>query len=140
MEPTDGTRDADRETQESADLHRRADQPIERLAAGVLEDEDGAAPVALEPNRPNSPSRIELGRQRVLVPETRQGCGRDVLACRSHDEHTGSALVHRAGTRGSVQDELSILAERRKRVVYKINHPARGNRPRCGRSDMRDSW
>jgi hypothetical protein len=130
MEAAHGPRDADRQAQERADLHRRADQPSERLAARVLEDEDGAAPVALEPERPNGPSRIELGRQRVLVLETRQGCGRNVLARRSHDEHTGNDAVCRAGRHGSVQDELAILVEQLERTGQKIDHPDTTDRPR----------
>src|SRR4029077_12886845 len=105
-------------------LHWRAAQPRQRLAARVLEDEDGAAPVAVKPDRPNRPSRIEFAGQRVFVLETRQGCGRDVVARRSHDQRTGSDPIPRAGMHGSVQDELSTLMERLERAVQKINHPA----------------
>src|SRR6266403_985443 len=44
---------------------------IERLAARVLEDEDGTAPVALEPDRPNGPSpQISI----ILLPARRPSC------------------------------------------------------------------
>ena len=117
---------------ERADLHRCAVSPNERLAARILEDEDAPAPVAVEPERTNGPSRIELRRQRVLVLEPRQGRGRNVLARWSHDEHTGSDLARRAGRPGSVQDELTILTERLERAVHKIRHPATSHRPCVG--------
>src|SRR5262245_25327217 len=117
MEAVDGPRDADPHAQERADLHRCA----------------GAAPVAIKPEPANGPSRIELGRQRVLVLETRQSCGRNVLARRSHNEHTGSDPVRRAGMRGSVQDELAILMERLERAVRKLDHSAAPDPPRYGR-------
>src|SRR5262252_10494461 len=129
MEAADGPRDADRQAQERADLHRQADQPIERLAARVLEDEDGAAPVAVKPDPPNGPARSELAGHRIFVLETRQRCGRHVVARRSHDEHTARNPVPRASMHGSVEDELSILMERLERAVQKINHPATRNGP-----------
>src|SRR5262245_50248494 len=107
--------------QEGAQLHWRAEQPTEWLAAGVLEDEDGAALVAVTPDRPNGPSRIELAGQRIFVLETRQGGGGDILARRSHNEHIGRDPVRRDGMRGSIQDELSVLMQRLERAVGKIN-------------------
>src|SRR5262245_4055397 len=121
MEAADSPREADRQTQEGAQLHGSPEQPTEWLAATVLKDEDGAAPVAVKPDRPNGPSRIELAGQRIFVLESRQGGGRDILARRSHNEHIGSDPVRRAGMHGSVQDELSILMQRLERAVQKIN-------------------
>jgi hypothetical protein len=90
-----------------------------------------AAPVALKLDRPNGPSRIELAGQRIFVLETRQGCGRDILARRFHDEHTASDRVRRAGMHSSIQDELAILMDRLERVVRKIHHSATTERLRC---------
>jgi hypothetical protein len=103
--------------QEGAQLHGLAEQPTEWLTAGVLEDEDGAALVAREPERPNGPSPIELGRECVFVLQTRQGRRRNVVARGSHNEHTGNGALFGASIDSSIQDELSIRMERLKRAV-----------------------
>ena len=40
-------RDADRELQEASNLHGRTKQPLERLAARILEQQHGATAIAL---------------------------------------------------------------------------------------------
>ncbi len=72
MNTPHGVGDADRQTQEGAHLHGLAEQPIERLASGVFEHQNGATLVPRKRERPRSPLRIELGRQRILVLETSQ--------------------------------------------------------------------
>jgi hypothetical protein len=60
-------RDADREAQEDADLHRLAQQACERFAAGVLEYQHGAAVFSHELQRPRRPGAIELVPELIFV-------------------------------------------------------------------------
>ena len=48
------------EAQEASDLHWRAEQPVERLAARILEHQEGATGVAHEVQRPRRPRPVEL--------------------------------------------------------------------------------
>ena len=51
-------RHADGEAQEASHLHRRAENPVERLAAGVLEHQHGPAMVAHKLQRPHRPGAV----------------------------------------------------------------------------------
>ena len=63
MDLAQGDRDANGETQEASQLHGRAEQPVKRLAAGILQHQHGsaavvarapaAAPPMLRPTRPS---------------------------------------------------------------------------------------
>ena len=61
--------DADREAQEAARLHRRADEPSERLPARILEHQHGPAVLAHELQRPRRPGAVQLIFQLIFVRE-----------------------------------------------------------------------
>jgi hypothetical protein len=69
--------------------------------------------------------RIELGRQRILVLDTRQRLRRRIFAGGCHDEHTRKR-VRRARVHAPVQDPLAIRVERLELVFRKIHHDAFG--------------
>ena len=123
MNASDGLRDTYRQTQKGAHLHALAEQPIKRLAAGVVEHQNGATLVPRQRQRPHGPSRIELGRQRIFVLDARQCCRRSIFAGGRHDEHTRKN-VGRARVNTPVQDEVAILVERLELVSRKIHHDA----------------
>jgi hypothetical protein len=50
--------DRDGEAQEASHLHRRAELPIKRLAARILEHQHGPAGAAHEFQRPHRPYRV----------------------------------------------------------------------------------
>ena len=50
--------DTDGESQEASHLHRRTENPIERLAAGVLEHQHGPTMIAHELQRPHRPGAV----------------------------------------------------------------------------------
>ena len=60
-------RDADRKMQEAADLHGRAKQPVERLAARILKHEGDLTAVADEFQRSRRPALIQFLSQTVFV-------------------------------------------------------------------------
>ena len=62
-------RNADGEAQEASHLHGRAEQPVERLAARILEHQHGPTGVAHELQRPHRPRRVELILEFVFVGE-----------------------------------------------------------------------
>ena len=68
-------RDADREAQECSHLHGRAEQPVERLAARVLEHQHGPAALAHELQRPHRPRTVQLVLQAVFVSKAIEGGG-----------------------------------------------------------------
>ena len=56
----DSLGERDRQTEERPDLHRDAEQPIEQLAARVVQHQGHALPVAHERDRLDGPPRIEI--------------------------------------------------------------------------------
>ena len=58
-----------REAQEAPHLHRRAEQPVERLAARILEHQHGPTVFAHELQRPRRPCAVQLILQPIFVSE-----------------------------------------------------------------------
>ena len=71
-----GERDAHCHAQEEAEFHRRPQKPVQRFAAGVLEDQGGPALVLRERDRLSCPCGPQLARKRILVPEPLERCRR----------------------------------------------------------------
>ena len=73
---TQRCRQADGDAQEASQIDRLPlvpfDHPIQRVAAGILENEDRSPLVTGQRERPSRPCRIEFGRQRVFVFEPRR--------------------------------------------------------------------
>ena len=89
----DSLGERDRQTEERPDLHRGAEQPIEQLAARVVQHQGHALPVAHERDRPDGPPRIEIRPEGVLMLEPLHGAGRGVVAPdRGHQQTAGKAV------------------------------------------------
>ena len=69
VELAERRRDADGEAQEASHFHGRAEQPVERLAARILEHQHGPTAFAHELQRPHRPRPVELILQPVFVSE-----------------------------------------------------------------------
>ena len=89
MDLAQGDRDADGEAQEASHLHGRAEQPLERLAAGILEHQHGPAAFADELQRPHRPGPVQLVLQSVFVGEAIEGGGCRMLRGGQHGQHGG---------------------------------------------------
>ena len=62
--------DADSQAQEALDLHRRGEQPVERLeAADILEHQHGTTAISHDLQRPHRPRSVQLFLQSVFVGE-----------------------------------------------------------------------
>jgi hypothetical protein len=89
----DSLGERDRQTEEHPALQRRAEQPIEQLAAGVVQHQGHALPVAHERDQPCGPPRIEIHPQSVLMLEPLHGGGRGVVATdRGHQQSARKAV------------------------------------------------
>ena len=79
--------DADREAQEASHLHGRAEQPLERLAARILEHQHRPTAFALKRQRPRRPAAVQLVLQFVFVGEAIEGRPVRVLRGGQHGQH-----------------------------------------------------
>ena len=84
---------ADGEAQKAPHLHRRAEQPVERLAAGVLEHQHGPTALAHELQRPHRPRPVQLVLQSVFVSKAIEGGRCRMLRGGQHDQHGGPMTV-----------------------------------------------
>ncbi len=102
--------DGDGEAQEASHLHRRAEQPLERLAAGILEHQYGPAAFMGEIQRQHRPSAIKLIFQAVFVGKAIEAGGCRVLRDGRHRQHgIGRAISAPAASAG--EDTLAVLPE-----------------------------
>jgi hypothetical protein len=85
VKPAQRRDDADRMRDDAFHLHRHSDGHLERLAARIIQHQNGPTAVAYELARPYRPCLIELVSQSVFVDEAFDGRGRRVL-CRGHRE------------------------------------------------------
>ena len=69
MELAQSRGNSDSQAQEASHLHGRAEQPVERLAARIIEHQHGPTGVAHELQRPHRPCAVELILQLVFVRE-----------------------------------------------------------------------
>ena len=69
VELREGRRDGDSQAEKVAQLHRRAELLVERLAGGIFEHQHGSATLADQRQRPHGPSPVQLILQRVFVRE-----------------------------------------------------------------------
>ena len=106
-----GGGDADGEPQEARQLHRRAEQPSERFAAGILEHQHRPTLFADEFERPRRPVAVQLVPQFIVVDEAAEAVGRRAFSGREHDQ-LGRLLGRRR--RGAIRDRR------------RIRHPATG--------------
>ena len=75
MRPSESRGNVHGRAQEPPCFHRLAEEALERLAAGVLDQERKPPLVRLQSQGPGGPGRIELLAQRVSVLEPRENFG-----------------------------------------------------------------
>jgi len=79
-----GRSNADGEPQKISHLHGRAEQPRERLAAGIIEHQKGLAAFAHQFERPHCPRAIEFVLQIKLVSEAINASGQRMFGRGTH--------------------------------------------------------
>ena len=105
-----GRGDADGEAQEASRLHRFAHEPLQRLAARILEQQRRSAAFAGKRERPRSPCGVELVPQFIFVGEALEdGRGRALRGGQHHQHGAEAAVAVRAPT--SAEDEFAILPQ-----------------------------
>src|SRR6202048_3172202 len=102
--------DADGNVQEAADLHRRAEQPLERLAARILEHEYGPTAFALKLQRPHSPRTVKLVPQSVFLIKAIDGGGEWVRGGGQHSQH-GAAIAVSVQAPRSAENAFPVLPQ-----------------------------
>ncbi len=110
--------DADREAQEAPEVHGRAEQPIERLAARVLEHQHGPAVFAHELQRPYRPGAIELVFQFVFMGEAVESGGRRALPRRQHNQHSPPFAVG-ARAPSSAEDPIANVPQDVEALIHR---------------------
>ena len=106
----EGRGDRDGEAQKAPHLHGRAEQSVERLAAGVLEHQHGPTAFAHELERPHRPRPVQLILQSVFVSEAIEGGGRRVLRGGQHGQHGGRDRRRRQAP-SSAEDAFAVLPQ-----------------------------
>ena len=98
--------------------HLALDNPIQRFAARIPENEDFSTLTAGQGQRLGRPRRIELARQRVFVFEPAQALWRGRFSGDRHrqDRHLAAALV------AAVEREIRPLAQRLQNVRGILRH------------------
>ena len=108
-----------------------AEQPVERLAAGILEQQHGPPRFAHELQRPHRPRPVQFVLQPVFVRQPINEAGRGMLRGREDGQH-GGPLTVAAIPPSSAQDALAVLLQ-----YLEITIPARAEPE--GRVHLTDS-
>src|SRR5208337_3715487 len=87
-----GRRDADGEAQEASRLHRFAHEPLQRLAARILEQQRGSAVFADKRKRPRSPCGVEFVPQFIFVDKALENDRQRAIRQGQHRQHRPTAL------------------------------------------------
>src|SRR5882672_9468626 len=87
MELPESRSDVDRQAQEVVRLQGRAEQPLERLPAGILEHQHGPAAFSDKLKRTRRPRPVQLLLQSIFVSKTIQDGRRGMLCSRQHGQH-----------------------------------------------------
>ena len=85
--------DFDGEDQERPRLHRLADEPLERLAARVLEQQRRSTAFPHKRERPRRPCGVEFVPQLIFVGEASEACRQRTFRSGQHDQHGVTAAV-----------------------------------------------
>ena len=82
-----GRRDADGDAQETSHLHRRAEEPAEQLAAGILEHQNGPTAISHKLERPHRPRAVQLILEGVFVGKAIEGGRSWLFRGREYDQY-----------------------------------------------------
>jgi len=88
----------------------RADQPRERLAAGVFEHQQGPTVFDDEFQRPHHPGAIELTLQVIVTTEAIEDGGRRMLRGGRQDKYSAAVDIG-ALAASSAQDAFAVLPQ-----------------------------
>ena len=108
--------DADGEAQEASHLHRCAEQPIERLAAGILEHQHDPAAVSHELQRSHRPRAVQFVLQSIFVSEAIEDGGVRMLPDGPRRQYS-TAVAAGARTPSSAEGEITVLPQDPKPVI-----------------------
>src|SRR5882724_7890784 len=100
--------DVGRQSQEAARLQGRAKQPLERLAAGILEHQHGPAALTNQLEWTHRPRPVQLLLQSIFVSKTIEGGRCGMLRSRQHGQHESRVV---AMAISSAEDALTVLPE-----------------------------
>jgi hypothetical protein len=106
--------------QELSKLDRSSEQPIQRLATRILEDERASALVSRELDWPDCPCRIQFGAQRVFVLESPEQFGRGMLGCRRQNQNRCSARCGQIPA--SAENEFAVGTKLVDDIFRNIHH------------------
>jgi hypothetical protein len=93
MQARQGHGGTDCKAQERTDFHRLADKSLERLATGILKEEQGPTISAHKIERPDGPSRVKLILQIVFVSQAVEDSRRGLLSDRQDDQNRPKAAA-----------------------------------------------
>ena len=105
-----GRGNADGDAQETSHLHRRAEQPAEQLAAGILEHQNGLTAISHKFKRSHRPRAVQLILEGVFVGKAIEGGRCRLLRGWEHDQHAITPAFC-AVTPPSAEGESTILRQ-----------------------------
>ncbi|MCP1747942.1 hypothetical protein J2R73_009783 [Bradyrhizobium japonicum] len=108
MQLVDGGGDAESQSQEMVQLHRRAEQLFERLAAGIFQYQQDSTTVADQLQRPYGPGPIELVAQGVFMGEPVEDRGRRMFRRRPYGQDTVEIAIG-APAPFAAKDALAVV-------------------------------
>ena len=102
--------DADGEAQEAPHQHRSVDQPLERFAAGIGEQQRCSAAPGDKRKRLRGPCTLEIVSQCIFVGKAIEGGGGRALPHRQHGQHHAAATIA-VRTHAPAEDAFAILPQ-----------------------------
>jgi hypothetical protein len=109
MDLREGAGDGDGEAQEASHLHGCAEQSVQWLAAGILEQQHDPTAVVEELERAYRPSPVQLVLQFVFARQAIEGGRCRMLRSWQHGEHGGAITIGVA--LASAEDAFAVLPQ-----------------------------
>jgi hypothetical protein len=129
VQPTQRSREGDRDAEEHPQFHRAPQQTLERLTAPVSQEQDRAATRADEVEGPQGPCVVQIAAHFEFMGETMQARARRVL-CREHDSQHRSPVSLRGAPLAAADDPVVVLAQNLNPVVFTAFEPGSEVHPR----------
>jgi len=108
----------DRQSQKAAQIHWRAEKPVEWLAAWIPEHQLGPTPIPYTGDRLSSPVRVQFAAEIKFVLKTLKGSCARVLGGRGNDQDRGERTVSMA----SIKNELFARPQLIQVILGKIKY------------------
>jgi hypothetical protein len=116
VELSQGRSDADCEAKEASHLHRRADPPIEWLAAEILENQHRPTTVTHDLQWSHRPRAVEFVLQTTFVSKAIKAARSGLFRGGNHGNQGGPIAVIRLAP-SSAEDALAILPQDREAAI-----------------------